>query len=205
MTERRQLHLSVEHRAASDPRGDTRRTDVDGTARLIAAAHRAGVVHLIYVSIVGIDRIPVAYYRHKLAAEAIVQGSAVPWTIVRGTQFHDLMDVLCGRMARFPVALVPAGFRSQPIHVAEFADAVWRCVADGPRGRSPDVAGPEILTFPEMVRSWMSAQGMHKPMLRLPIPGRAAAALRRGEGTAPAGAVGRVTWTAWLRERYARG
>lgn len=188
--------------AASDPRGDTRRTDVDGTARLVAAAHRAGVGHLIYVSIVGIDRIPVAYYRHKLAAEAIVQTSVVPWTIIRGTQFHDLMDVLCGRMARFPIAFVPAGFRGQPIHVVEFADALWRCVADGPRGRSPDVAGPEILTFPEMVRSWMSAKGMDKPMFRVPLPGRAAAALRRGEGTAPDRAVGRVTWTAWLRDRY---
>ena len=188
--------------AASDTRGHTRRTDVDGTARLVAAAGRAGVGHLIYVSIVGIDRIPIAYYRHKLAAEAIIQSSAVRWTIVRGTQFHDYMDLLCSRMARFPIVFVPAGFRGQPIHVAEFADALWRCVADGPRGRSPDVAGPEILTFPEMVRSWMSAQSVSKPMLRVPIPGRAAAALRRGEGTAPDRAVGRVTWTAWLRERY---
>ena len=190
--------------AATDARGDTSRTDVDGTARLIAAARRAGVGHVVYISIVGIERIPIAYYRHKLAAEDIVRNSAVPWTIVRGTQFHDFMDELCRRMTRFRIALVPAGFRGQPIDVNEFADAVWRCIGDGPGERAPDVAGPEVLTYAEMVRSWMSAQGARKPMLRIPLPGRAAAALRRGDGTAPDCAVGRITWTAWLRDRYGR-
>jgi uncharacterized protein YbjT (DUF2867 family) len=190
--------------AASDPGGDTWRTDVDGTTRLVASAQRASVGHIIYTSIVGVDRVPVEYYRQKAAAEAIVQGSPVPWTIIRGTQFHDFMDVLCAQMARFRIALVPARFQWQPIDVDEFADAVWGCVADGPRGRVPDVGGPEILTFPEMVRTWMAAQGIEKRILRVPIPGRAAAALRRGAGTAPGRAVGRVTWAKWLREKYRR-
>ena len=188
--------------AASDARGDARRTDVEGTARLLDAARRAGVRHVVYVSIVGIDRVPFPYYRHKLATEEVVRGAGVPWTICRGTQFHDFMDFLFRRMTRPPVALVPAGFRGQPIHVDEFADALWRCVAAGPAGRAPDVAGPEVLLYRNMLRTWMSAQGMRKPVLPLPIPGPIAAGFRHGHVTAPDRAVGRVTWDAWVRAKY---
>jgi uncharacterized protein YbjT (DUF2867 family) len=46
----------------------TRDKDVASTENLIAAARRAGVAHIIYVSIVGIDRIPLPYYQTKLRA-----------------------------------------------------------------------------------------------------------------------------------------
>ena len=188
--------------AASAPAGDTRRTDVEGTRRLVRSAQRAGIRHVIYVSIVGVDRIGVAYYRHKLAAEAIVTGGGVPWTIVRGTQFHEFMDRLAGQMTRLPVALVPSGFRVQPMDPSEFAHALWSVVDRGPSNSVVEVAGPAVLTWEELVSRWMTARGMRKPMLRLPLPGRVAAALRRGDGTAPAHAVGTITWDSWLERRY---
>ncbi|MBD0319316.1 MAG: NAD(P)H-binding protein, partial [Gemmatimonadetes bacterium] len=180
--------------AASSPRGDTQRTDVQGTMRLIEAARRAGVRHVVYVSIVGIDRVPFAYYRHKLAAEREMQAGRVPWTILRGTQFHDFVDTMFSGMMKPPVGFVPGDFQSQPVHVDEFADALWECVAAGPMKRAPDVAGPQVLRFREMIRSWKAARGIRKPVIHLPLPGAMAAALRRGDGTAPEHAVGRVTW-----------
>jgi uncharacterized protein YbjT (DUF2867 family) len=189
--------------AASDPKGDTRRTDVEGTGRLISAAVAAGVRHLIYVSIVGVDRIPLTYYRHKHEAEQLVERAKVPWTILRGTQFHDFMDGLFRGMTRFPIGIVPAGIFAQPVDTDEFADALWERVASGPGGRADDVAGPQVLSYREMLDRWMLAQRMHKLVIPLPIPGRAGAALRRGEGTSPRQAVGRVTWDAWLTRRYA--
>ena len=191
--------------AASSPRDDTERTDVQGTARLLEAARRAGVRHLVYVSIVGVDRVPLALYRHKLAAEGEVGAGRVPWTILRGTQFHDFVDTLIGGMLRFPVGLVPKDLQSQPVHVDDFADALWACVAAGPAGRAPDVAGPEVLRFGAMAEAYRAARGLRKPILHLPLPGALAAALRRGDGTAPARAVGRVTWAEWLREKYGGG
>jgi uncharacterized protein YbjT (DUF2867 family) len=188
--------------AASAPRGDTERTDVRGTERLVSTARQAGVRHLIYVSIVGIDQIPLGYYRHKLAAESVVQGGGVPSTILRGTQFHDFMDSLVRRMARLPIALAPAGFLVQPIHVDEFADELWGCVADAARGRAPDVAGPEVLTYADMVRAWLSARGARRPVFSLPIPGKIASAMRHGAATAPERAVGRRTWREWLVMKY---
>jgi nucleoside-diphosphate-sugar epimerase len=45
-----------------------RRVDVGGTGRLLEAARLAGSPHLVYISIVGVDRVPFRYYRAKLAA-----------------------------------------------------------------------------------------------------------------------------------------
>src|SRR5207244_2439574 len=79
--------------AAGEPR-NALAVDVDGTRRLSDAAHQAGVSHFVFVSILGVDRIPAAYYRHKLAAERIVADSGVPFSILRASQFHYFVDML---------------------------------------------------------------------------------------------------------------
>ena len=189
--------------AATAPGRDAQATDVAGTERLLHAAAHAGVQHLVYVSIVGVDRVPVDYYRRKLAAEALVRAGPVPWTIVRGTQLHGFMAAMLRRLALGPIGVAPAGFRCQPVDTGEFADALWRAVDDGPAGRASDAGGPELLTWTAMLRVWMAAHGRRPRVLALPVPGSAAAALRRGDGTAPAHPVGRVTWEAWLLARPA--
>ena len=84
---------TIVHAASQVGRG-TAQVDVVGTQRLLEQARAAGVAHLIYVSIVGIERIPLGYYRHKLAAEQIVAQGPIPWSIQRATQFHPLIDCL---------------------------------------------------------------------------------------------------------------
>jgi uncharacterized protein YbjT (DUF2867 family) len=191
--------------AATAPGRAARATDVAGTERLLRAAARAGVGHVVYVSIVGIDRVPIGYYREKLAAESLVRAGAPPWTIVRGTQFHAFMAATLRRLAVGPIGVAPAGFRCQPVDTGEFADALWRAVDDGPTRDAADLAGPEVLTWGAMLRAWLTAHGRRPRVLELPVPGAAAAALRRGAGTAPAHAVGRITWDAWLRAQPGGG
>lgn len=82
--------------------------DLGATRNLIGAAKRHGAPHLVYVSIVGVDRIPLGYYRTKLQAEHLTKGSGLPWTILRATQFHDLILYLCQSLALPPLMLVPA-------------------------------------------------------------------------------------------------
>lgn len=102
---------------ASSP-SNARRTDVGGTALLLQAAARAGVGHVVFVSIVGVDRNPFPYYRMKLAAERVVERSPVPWTILRATQFHDLILAMVSALGRAPlVAPIPKGFLFQPVEV----------------------------------------------------------------------------------------
>ena len=73
--------------------------DDEATRNLVRAAARAGAQHLVYISVVGADRVPVVsgvdrtmfgYFASKLAAEQVVADSGLPWTTLRATQFHDL-------------------------------------------------------------------------------------------------------------------
>lgn len=60
--------------AASDPRRADA-VDVGGTRHLVEAARATGLAHLVYVSIAGIDDIPLGYYKRKRAAEALPKKS----------------------------------------------------------------------------------------------------------------------------------
>lgn len=185
--------------AASDPRRPTA-VDVNGTRRLAAAARAAGVSHFVYVSIVGVDVIPFGYYRRKLVAEQIVAGSGVPYSILRATQFHTLLDLLLAAAARVPLVIpLPTEFRFQSVAPSEVAHRLIRCIGEGPGERLPDFAGPEVLTLGEMGQEWKVARGEEKPVVRLPIPGKVAAAFRAGKNTAPDGERGAIRWREWLR------
>jgi uncharacterized protein YbjT (DUF2867 family) len=187
--------------AASDPKS-SQASDVDGTRALVEACRRRGVAHFAYVSIVGIGRIPVRYYQHKLAAEEIVSAGGVPFSILRATQFHPFLDQLLTAAARVPLVMpLPAGFQIQSVDVAEVARRLLRCVDEGPGGRLPDFGGPEAMTLREAARLWRDARGVTKPLLSLPLPGRAAAALRSGANTVPDGEHGTIRWRDWLDRR----
>ncbi len=186
--------------AASDPRRHAA-VDVEGTRRLAEAARAAGTAHLVYVSIVGIDRIPFPYYRSKLAAEQVLAASGVPHSILRATQFHSFIDTMTAGAARVPLILpLPTTFRFQSVDTCEAAERLVRAVQDGPGGRLPDFGGPEVLTMGEMARGWKAARGVGKPIVPLPLPGPVAAALRAGWATLGAGGErGTLRWADWLR------
>jgi uncharacterized protein YbjT (DUF2867 family) len=188
--------------AASSPAKHTQQIDVEGTRRLLQAARAAEVAHIAYISIVGIDRIPYAYYRHKLAAEALVADSRLPWSILRATQFHTLIDSLLRRADRLPLLLLPTDLRFQPIDVGEAAERMAEVVAAGPACHLPDIGGPEVLTLGALAREWMQARGRQRRIMYLPKPGAFAAALRQGRNTCPDQRYGRITWADWLRRTY---
>jgi len=184
--------------AATDP-ANASAIDMEGTSYLASAARSAGVGHLVYVSIVGVDRIPLAYYRTKVAAEEVVRSSGVPWSILRVTQFHSFVDMLLARAARYPlVLLVPWRFRVQSISVDDAAEVLLDVAGGEPAGRAPDLAGPEVLEVAGAARAWIRARRLRKLVAPVPVPGAAARALRAGHNTVPGRPGGRETWSAWL-------
>jgi putative NAD(P)-binding protein len=108
------------------------RVDIDGTRNLVEAAREAGIWHLVDISIVGVDRVPSRYYQAKLQAERLIQASGLPWTILRATQFHQLVLLVAEHLARLPIVPVPAATSFQPIDAAEVADRL-ASLAAGPR------------------------------------------------------------------------
>lgn len=185
--------------AASDPRRHAS-VDVNGMRTLIAAAKTNGTRHLVYVSIVGIDEIPFAYYRSKLECERLLLQSGLPCSLLRATQFHELVDQMISACARVPLLLpLPMRFLVQSVATGDVSERLVRAVAEGPRGRLPDFGGPEVLTFGEAAAEWKAARGVTKPVIGLPLPGGLAAAFRAGRNTVRDGERGTVRWREWLR------
>lgn len=140
----------IVHLASNLPTAEA--TDVEGTANLLAAAEAAGVKHLLYVSIVGIDELPLPYYQAKLAAERAITASSVPSTIFRTTQFHELLSEWLAAVAGTSTgpAMIAGGTRFRPVAASEVADRVVALLKSGPGGRVRDLAGPETLNAPEL-------------------------------------------------------
>lgn len=178
-------------------------TEVTGTSNVVEATARAGIGHLVYVSIVGVDRNPFPHYRAKLAAESIVQRGDVPWTILRSTQFHDFVDEGLHAANQVPLVLpVPWGFRFQPISTAEVAERLVTLALGRPAGRAPDIGGPQVRRVDDLARAWKTATGGYKQIVPVPVPGRAARAFRNGTNLTPEHADGRATWEQYLAYRY---
>jgi uncharacterized protein YbjT (DUF2867 family) len=180
------------------------------TLNLVKAVSRAGAPHLVYISVVGADRVPVesridramfGYVASKLAAERVVAESGLPWTTLRATQFHDLMLTTARQMARLPVVPVPSGVRFQPVDTGEVAAELVELALGAPAGLVPDVAGPRVYEMAELVRSYLRASGKRRPIVPVRLPGKAAKAFRAGANLAPERAVGRRTWEEFLAER----
>ena len=187
---------------ASSPFRRTREVDVEGTRRLLGAAGQAGVSHFVYISIVGIDRIPLPYYKAKLAAERLIEESGVPYSIQRAPQFHTLVDQILRNLLRLPIGFYPAGFKFQPIDPGEVAERIVQQVGAGPGGRLPEIAGPEVRSAGELARVWLKARGKRRLLVPLPLFGKVAAGYRAGYNCAPDSKYGRITWAEWVSRRY---
>src|SRR5829696_1180312 len=175
----------------------------DETRRLVQAASQAGTRHLVYISVVGADRIPIisgidramfGYFGSKLAAEQVVARSGLPWTTMRATQFHESMVKLVQQLAKLPIIPVPGGWRFQPIGAGEVADRLVELALGTPSGLVPDIAGPRVYEMAELVRMYLQATGKHRLILPVRLPGKANRAFRSGANLAPDRAVGRHTF-----------
>ncbi len=187
---------------ASSPFRKTRRTDVEGTERLLEAAAGAGVSHFVFISIVGIDRVQsYPYYRIKLEAERVVESSPVPHTILRATQFYDLVLMTIRFLERLPVMVVPNGFSGQAIDAGEVADRLVELAHSEPAGRAQDIGGPEVRTVSEIVRGYFEVTGCRRRTLTVRLPGKTARAFREGALTCPDQRYGGIRWEEFLRGR----
>lgn len=184
----------------------------DEVARnLVRAAAQAGRPHLVFISVIGADRIPVVgrldraafgYFAYKLAAERIVSGSGLPWTTLRAAQFHESMLKVAQVSAKLPVIPVPAGVRFQPVDAGEVAERLVELSLGAPAGLVPDMGGPRVHDAAELFREYLRASGKHRLMMPVWVPGKAARAVRAGANLAPGRAVGHQSWEDFLAGQF---
>lgn len=185
---------------ATDPEGDPMKVDLEGTKKLIDLARQGGIKHLVYLSIVGVDRASsFKYYRAKLEAEQAIEQGGVAFSILRATQFHNLVDARLRRFARYPAFLLPRGLQFQPVDAGEIANAVLALATDAPRGRVPDFGGPEVLDIAQLLDIWRGANNVgSRPVIWVPVPGKTVQAIRAGALICPQNRQGRITFREWL-------
>ena len=182
---------------AGGPKGDE-----EATRNLVQASSRAGVQHLVLISVVAADQVPLGYFRAKLGAERAVAESDVPYTTLRAAQFHDLILLVMQKMSKLPVIPAPHGVRLEPVDTGEVAARMVELALDKPAGMVPDLAGPRVYTLADAARAYLRAGGKHRPLLRVRMPGKAGRVYRAGRNLAGSGADrGKRTWEEFLAER----
>jgi uncharacterized protein YbjT (DUF2867 family) len=183
---------------AGGPRGDDRATET-----LMRASVNVGVEHVVLISVIASDQIPLGYFRAKAGAERAVVESGIPHSILRAAQFHDLALTVARKMAAMPVVPAPGGLRWQPVDSREVAVRLVELALGSPAGRVPDLAGPEVHTLADLARGYLAARGKRRPFLPVRIPGKAGSAYRAGGNlNVTTAAHGTLTWGEFLAERY---
>ncbi|WP_022893288.1 SDR family oxidoreductase [Agromyces subbeticus] len=179
----------------------TTNRDDSGIARtLVKAIGPDRRPHLVLLSIVGIDRNPLPYYRGKLATESVVTASGVPHTILRATQFHTFVTSLLDAQRYSPVLITPS-ISLQPVDVGELVDRLVELVDSAPAGRVPDIGGPEVRSFRSLAESYRASRGWHRPIMPLRLPGATFRAFRSGAALVPEGETGERTFEQFLATR----
>lgn len=187
--------------------------DEVATQNLVNAAARTDGPHLVYISVVGAERMPVTgaidrmmfrYFDMKRKAEQVVAGSGLPWTTIRATQFHDLILMVLEKLAKLPVVPVLSGVAFQPVDADEVAARLVELALGEPSGLVPDIAGLRVYGMRDLVRGYLKATHRRRLLLPIRLPGKAARALRAGANLSPERAVGRRTWEGFLADHLSR-
>ena len=187
--------------------------DEAATQNLVQAAARAGRPHLVYISVVGAERMPVSgrvdrmmfsYFDMKRQAEQVIAGSGLPWTTIRATQFHDLIFIVVETLAKSPVVPIPSGVAFQPVDLDEVAARLVELALGQPSGLVSDIGGPRVYGMAELIRGYLERTHRRRLLVPLWLPGKAARALRAGANLAPEHAAGTRTWEEFLADRLSQ-
>lgn len=168
-------------------------------------AKSAGVTHVVALSVVGIDRLPTnAYFRAKIAQEAIIKSSGVPYTIVRATQFLEFLDAIAYTSTQNDVVRVSTAYL-QPIAAKDVAKFVAEAATGTARNETIDVAGPEAFRTSDIIASYLKAKGDERAVVGDPQAAYFGSVLELNSlvpvGTHPK--LGAISYEAWMKQAAA--
>jgi uncharacterized protein YbjT (DUF2867 family) len=169
------------------------------TRNVLAAERDAGVGHHLAVSIVGADRLPDSgYLRAKVAQEAEIEAGAVPYTILRATQFFEFLAQIVEAGSDGDTVRLPTGLM-QLVAAADVAATVADLATGGPVGGRVELGGPEALGVDAWARRLFAATGDDRTVVGDPHARYFGTELHGGELTPSNGArIGTVDFETWL-------
>lgn len=153
-----QVVIDVSNAPSSDRQAALEFFETSGH-NLLAAEIVARVRHHVALSIVGTDRVPdQGYYRAKVAQERLIEASAIPYTIIRSTQFLEFLGSIADASTYGGVVRLPPGLL-QPIAADDVAAFVAEVCFANPRNGIVEIAGPERAPFNAIVARYLKAIG----------------------------------------------
>lgn len=170
------LHLAAITGKAA-PR-EVERGVVEATAKILAAARRAGVRHFVYASSIAVrftDQAHYPYAKKKAAAEALVRGSGLGATIVRPAIVAGPGSPVMSGLATLALAPLTPVFgdgrkRVAPIHVDDLAERLVLLAAGEPQREAIELGGPEAFTIDALLVGIRRARCMGEAkLLHLPL------------------------------------
>jgi uncharacterized protein YbjT (DUF2867 family) len=168
---------TVVHLAASirdQPRASIEELNALATLRLVRAAERAGVERFVFFSALGArHHSPTRFFRAKALAEEAVEESSIPSVVFRPSIIYTPGDpwlTLLDRLSRLPAVPVSGSGRAlfQPIWADDVADAVMNALDSS--NSTYELAGPEVLSYDDIVRTVLRARRRRRRLVHVPLP-----------------------------------
>jgi uncharacterized protein YbjT (DUF2867 family) len=128
------------------------------TRNLLKFEGAAGVRHHVALSVVGTERLlESGFFRAKMAQENLIKASAIPYSIVRATQFFEFVEKIAdlsteGNEVRLPPVLF------QPMAADDVASAVAGIAMGSPVKGTVEIGGPEKFRLDELIRRDLAAR-----------------------------------------------
>jgi len=154
------------------------RVNLQGTVHVVNAALAAGVARFVNMSQNGARAdSPYRFLASKGKAQDYVAASGLRWTALRPSVIWGPQDEFANVQARL-IRLTPLVFpivgdgqtKFQPVWIGDVVEAAVRCVDDeGMVGQDLWLAGPEVLTYEEIVRRVLAALGARRATVRMPV------------------------------------
>lgn len=170
---------TVVHLAASirdQPRGSIEELNAMATLRLVRAAERAGARRFVFASAMGASlHSPTRFFRAKALARRAVDASSLDTTVFSPSIVYAPGDpwlTLLGRMSHLPAVPVSGTGRSlyQPIWAEDVADCLIALLDRAPDANGGyELAGPEALSYDEIVRTVLRSLDRPRPLVHLPL------------------------------------
>jgi uncharacterized protein YbjT (DUF2867 family) len=165
------VHLAAAIRDA--PHASIEELNAVATLRLVRAAERAGARRFVFFSAMGArHHSRTRFFRAKALAQEAVERSPLETTVFRPSIVYTPGDpwlTLLERFSYLPAIPVSGSGRAcyQPIWAEDVADCVVAALmASGPRRRCFELAGPETLSYDEIVRVAVP----RRRLLHVPLP-----------------------------------
>lgn len=169
---------TVVHLAASirdQPHASIEELNAVATLRLVRAAERAGVRRFVFFSALNArHHSRTRFFRAKALAEEAVEASAMETTVFHPSIIYTPGDpwlTLLDRLSRLPAVPVSGSGRAvfEPVWAEDVAEAVVHALSNG-TSSSFELAGPELLSYDDIVRVALRSSRRRRRLLHVPLP-----------------------------------